>query len=247
MSLRMKWIGKIFQKDTEPNLFDYAASQKEENPKRRRLWFFLIPIVLPASFFAGYQVGKSGSCEEERATISAMTDTGSGNVSAPPYQSFLGTYRMDVSGHQGVLYIYSLPSGGPGATIHFQNWGKRVPEPLFAVQILNNRITFVRACQGARCQEIGATGPFRQDYQGVLSDDARTIEGTYTGGSRPARGNPSGFGSVAKTHQRMRHYYKGLRIMSHLRSFRRLYPSNLASKGPIGRGQPGAGLVQDLL
>ncbi|HNN59009.1 MAG TPA: hypothetical protein PKK45_09370 [Leptospiraceae bacterium] len=179
----MGFLQKFFRKKDDPDLFEYAARSQEEEPsKKRRFWFLLIPIVIPASFFAGFQLGKDNSCEEERATISAMADTGTTNPQTAPYQSFLGTYKVDVSGHQGLLYIYSLPSGGPGATIHFQNWGRRVPEPLFAVQTAGNRITFVRACQAQRCQEIGAPGPFRQDYQGTLSDDAKRLEGTYTGG-----------------------------------------------------------------
>lgn len=193
----MRWIQDLFRKK-EPDLFDYAARQKEasdtgrdvsvdpspskENPKKSRKWLFLVlPIVIPASFLGGYFTGKDNSCEEERATIGAMTEPAA-NAEPSAYQYFIGTYRVDVSGHKGILYIYSLPGGSPGATLHFQNWGKHIPEPLANVTIQGNRIYFVRSCAGRRCAEIGATGPFRQDYTGELTPDGVTLSGQYTGG-----------------------------------------------------------------
>ncbi|MBL8019954.1 MAG: hypothetical protein JNM27_09840 [Leptospirales bacterium] len=181
----IRWIQEKFARKREPDLFEYAAGQmrqdeRQEKPKHK--WFFLIlPVVIPASFFGGYFVGKDNSCEEERATIGAMTDSGNSGEPAP-FQYFIGTYRVDVSGHKGLLYIYSLPGGSPGATIHFQNWGKHVPEPLGNVVIQGNRIYFLRSCSGRRCAEIGATAAFRQEYTGELSPDGTLLNGQYSGG-----------------------------------------------------------------
>ncbi|MCE9596474.1 MAG: hypothetical protein K8S54_00760 [Spirochaetia bacterium] len=184
----IRLIRDLFRKKNDPDLFDYAKGQKaqsleSEDQKPRRKWLFLIlPIVIPASFLGGYFVGKDNSCEEERATIGAMTEPANATSEAPPFQYFLGTYRIDVSGHKGLLYIYSLPGGYPGATLHFQNWGKHIPEPLGNVAIQGNRIYFVRSCAGRRCSEIGATGPFRQEYNGELSQDGANLVGQYSGG-----------------------------------------------------------------
>lgn len=95
---------------------------------------------------------------------------------------FLGSYRVNISGHQGDLWIYTTKTGYTGATLRFATWGRRAPEYLKGVRIEGNRIQFVRSCSGAECARIGSPAPFRQIYSGEMDMDGRLIEGNYTGG-----------------------------------------------------------------
>jgi len=179
----VRTIQDWFKKRSDgPDLFQYARGQEPKPARRRPSFLILIPILVAIAFLAGFWFGHKNSCDEERATIGALTQAPTASVDQPQFQSFIGTYRAEVSGHKAILYIYALQNGAPGATIHFQNWGNKIPEPLWNVAIQGNRIAFSRGCLGRRCQEIGAPGPFRQDYSGEINPDATQISGQYSGG-----------------------------------------------------------------
>lgn len=168
-------IRSLFGKSdpAQPDLFG-------SNPPPRR-WplpaLLILLLLLPGLFFAGYRLGKSKACDEPAPPIEEKS------AAEPGFPAeFVGRYALDVGGHRGFLYVYAAPDGSPAATLQFTNWGKRVPEPLWAVAISARSISFLRACAGARCGEIGASAPFRQVYTGEMQPGNLEIRGTYTGG-----------------------------------------------------------------
>ena len=102
---------------------------------------------------------------------------------------FLGRYRIQVSHHRGLFYIYRSKRGGLGASIRFTNWGKQRMEFLRSVRAWKNKIYFKRTCRGKRCVEIGAGRALNQKFEGRLSPKRKKIVGTYTGGQSGSRWN----------------------------------------------------------
>ena len=96
-------------------------------------------------------------------------------------RKFLGRYRLRVSMHRGLFYIYRRKNGKLGASLRFTNWGNQVMEFLYAVRVQGSQIQFRRSCKGRRCREIGTNRIMRQDFKGTISKDLRTIQGAYTG------------------------------------------------------------------
>ncbi len=96
-------------------------------------------------------------------------------------RKFLGRYRLKVSMHRGLFYVYHRKNGKLGASLRFTNWGNQVMEFLYAVQVQGNQIKFRRFCKGRRCREIGTNRLMRQDFKGTISKNLRKITGTYTG------------------------------------------------------------------
>ena len=95
---------------------------------------------------------------------------------------FLGRYRMRLSHHRGLFYIYRARKGGLGASVRFTNWGKQRMEFLRSVRVWKNKIYFRRLCKGKRCVEIGAGRALNQKFEGILSPNRKKITGSYTGG-----------------------------------------------------------------
>ena len=100
---------------------------------------------------------------------------------------FLGRYRMQVSQHRGLFYIYRSKRGGLGASVRFTNWGKQRMEFLGSVRVWKNKIYFSRSCRGKRCSEIGSGRILNQKFEGSLSRNRKQILGTYTGGQSGSR------------------------------------------------------------
>ena len=100
---------------------------------------------------------------------------------------FLGRYRIRVSHHRGLFYIYRSKKGGLGAGVRFTNWGKQRMEFLRSVRVWKNKIYFRRLCRGRRCSEIGAGRALNQKFEGTLSSNRKKIIGAYTGGQSGSR------------------------------------------------------------
>nr|WP_210410882.1 hypothetical protein [Leptospira sarikeiensis] len=98
---------------------------------------------------------------------------------------FVGTYKLQVGVHKGILSIFPRKTGGIGATLRFTNWGKGSNEILLGVKVTGKTIKFVRSCSGARCSEIGSNVPFNQTYTGDL--DGKKISGVYQGTNSSGR------------------------------------------------------------
>ncbi|MEI1279437.1 hypothetical protein V6Z05_14000 [Leptospira venezuelensis] len=100
-------------------------------------------------------------------------------------KSFVGTYKIQIGIHKGVLSIFPRKTGGIGATLRFTNWGKGSNEILTGIRVTGKSIRFVRSCAGARCSEIGSNVPFTQTYTGDL--DGKKIQGAYQGTNSSGR------------------------------------------------------------
>lgn len=100
---------------------------------------------------------------------------------------FLGRYRIRMSQHRGLFYIFPSRKGGLGASVRFTNWGKQRMEFLKSVRVWKNKIYFRRSCRGKRCSEIGAGHVINQKFEGRLSSDRKKITGTYTGDQSHSR------------------------------------------------------------
>ncbi|TGK01959.1 hypothetical protein EHQ53_14570 [Leptospira langatensis] len=100
-------------------------------------------------------------------------------------KSFVGTYKLQVGIHKGVLSIFPRKTGGIGASLRFTNWGKGTNEYLTGIKVTGKSIRFVRSCSGAKCSEIGSSTPFTQTYTGDL--DGKKIQGAYQGSNSSGR------------------------------------------------------------
>ncbi|PJZ70728.1 hypothetical protein CH373_07335 [Leptospira perolatii] len=100
-------------------------------------------------------------------------------------KAFVGTYKLQVGSHKGILILFPRKSGGIGGTIRFTNWGKGANEILSGLRISGKQIRFIRSCSGQRCAEIGSTVPFQQTYSGEL--ESRKIQGAYQGTNSSGR------------------------------------------------------------
>ena len=128
----------------------------------------------------------------EKEDPEASEQTGEAGASAvreltQAEKQFLGRYRIEVSGHSGILSFYRLRSGYLGGAVRFSTWGNHSIEYLKRVYVQGNRIHFQRSCGGTECRRIGAGGPFRQIYSGELSPDRARIDGNYQGGQNASR------------------------------------------------------------
>ncbi|TGK09065.1 hypothetical protein EHO60_13690 [Leptospira fletcheri] len=100
-------------------------------------------------------------------------------------KAFIGTYKLQIGMHKGVLILFPRKTGGIGGTLRFTNWGKGANEFLSQVRITGKSIRFVRSCTGVRCSEIGSNVPFQQTYIGDL--DGKKIQGPYQGTNSSGR------------------------------------------------------------
>ena len=100
---------------------------------------------------------------------------------------FLGKYRIHVSEHRGLFYIYKSSSGRLGASVRFTNWGTQRMEFLRNVRVWKNMIYFKRYCKGKLCVKIGTTKSINQTFKGKLDKEKKSIIGTYTGSQSGSR------------------------------------------------------------
>ncbi|EQA35970.1 hypothetical protein LEP1GSC047_0583 [Leptospira inadai serovar Lyme str. 10] len=100
-------------------------------------------------------------------------------------KNFIGTYKLQVGMHKGVLVLFPRKTGGIGGTMRFSNWGKGVNESLGQIKVIGKSIRYTRSCTGARCSEIGSNVPFSQTYTGEL--EGKKIQGAYQGTNSSGR------------------------------------------------------------
>lgn len=124
--------------------------------------------------------------ESDEESVEKNDTAGERQLSADE-KRFLGSYSANVSGHRAVLLIYQTRNGYPGASMQFTTWGKGVREYMKRVRVNGNRITFLRSCSGIECAKIGTNSPIRQIYTGYLSNNGRSITGTYRGGRNDSK------------------------------------------------------------
>jgi len=130
---------------------------------------------------AFYSIGSVKSIEITMSGRDSEDDTSEYGGALSLYQC-LGTYRVNVSGHQGILYL-AYKDRRPYGTIRFPEWASGVSEPLKMLRIGNGSISFVRSVSTAKeMKRVGVTMYFTQTYSGRYSPDGRTIRGSYEGG-----------------------------------------------------------------
>ena len=203
-------LGNIFgteNKGEGPDLFEYAkvegdpanpdaAPDSDERKKRKQMILVgSVAGLLPLVFASGYLTHKLISPCEELPSAGEMnpevsSEEGTTSISISPEAGrYLGVYRVEVSGHKAMLYIYVMKTGGMGGSIRFTEWGRREIEYLKGVRVANNKITFIRSCQGLECARIGSPSVIYQVYNGTLNSEGTVIEGQYTGGQSSSNWN----------------------------------------------------------
>ncbi len=100
---------------------------------------------------------------------------------------FLGRYRIVVSQHRGLFYVYRTRKGKLGASVRFTNWGKQKMEFLYSVRVWEKKIHFRRICRAKRCFHIGSNRALNQKFVGSISKNRKKIIGSYTGGQSGSR------------------------------------------------------------
>jgi len=95
----------------------------------------------------------------------------------PP--EYLGTYRVNVTGHKGYLYL-AVKKGRLYGGFRFPNWAKGVYEPLKRVRIYNGKISFIRSVTNRKdLQRVGANTYFTQYFYGNFKNDGKLIVGSF--------------------------------------------------------------------
>lgn len=111
---------------------------------------------------------------ETIATINVNPFT---TVHVPP--QYLGTYRINASGHEGIL-VLRMKDGMLYGSVRFPNWANGVWEALKGVSIKNNNLYFTRSVTTERERiKTGAREYFTQRYVGSYKDNGRRIIGFY--------------------------------------------------------------------
>ena len=111
------------------------------------------------------------------AFIEIIPDRDDAGIEVPP--SYLGTYRINASGHQGYLFL-GVTDGRLYGSIRFPKWAKGVYEPLKGLGISGNTIRFVRSVTtAAEMKRVGAPVYFTQSYTGTYGAGGATIKGFY--------------------------------------------------------------------
>ncbi len=143
------------------------SSKKKENPETEEEADFLVPL----DNVRRIDLGPPPIQEETYHQLSANE------------KRFIGRYRLQVSQHRGLFYIYrSSRSGRLNASLRFTNWGRQKLEFLHGVRVRGNTIFFQRLCRGKNCLRIGASRNLNQKFEGTLYKDRKTISGHYSGG-----------------------------------------------------------------
>ena len=93
--------------------------------------------------------------------------------------NLLGTYKINVAGHEGYLYLKQKNNRLYGG-VKFPNWANGVYEPLKNIKIEKNRIYFTRSATSIKeVRRIGASSYFTQTYSGTYYAKGREIKGFY--------------------------------------------------------------------
>ncbi len=94
-------------------------------------------------------------------------------------EQLAGEYTVYISNFKAKIRIYIFNNKFYG-DIRFEEWGKRLPQPLKDLNISGNKIYFIRSITTAEDMEkYGSARFFRQQFHGFFSDDRKRIKGYY--------------------------------------------------------------------
>ena len=99
----------------------------------------------------------------------------------PAWIEFLGTYRVNVSGHVGYLYL-RVRNNRPYGTIRFPEWANGVHEILRSLRINRQRKTifFIRSVLTMKeLRRVGANTYFTQKFYARYSYQGKVLKGKY--------------------------------------------------------------------
>lgn len=99
--------------------------------------------------------------------------------------SYLGNYKVKVSGHVGYLYIRYKNNYLYGG-LKFPDWANGVYEPLKSLRIKNGYISFTRSATTVKeLRRIGASSYYTQKFSGRFYKNGKIIKGFfYNSGSK---------------------------------------------------------------
>lgn len=154
-------------------LGDSLICLKDESVYKKKKWAVADPdperefSVVPVSDISLIEILPDADTEEYSA------DSG-----VPEY---FGTYKVDVSGNDGYLYL-KLRNGRIYGSIRFPHWANGSFEPLKRLRIYKNgRISFIRSVESQEeANKVGVRTFFTQWFYGNYRKDGTEIHGDYT-------------------------------------------------------------------